>query len=192
MNNRRNNCFRLVFISMLVCLAAGAQERRVTQNAQGVQQRDPLASLKQVLSNIGASALDSSQQTALNTLITKFQSSNRSVTLDPDYKTALEAYANAIFAKDLGAATKAADILANITSARQRKAIERQAGFTIQALSCLHRDQLAALQTRMGKIGTVAVLQVLTLSALSRGITTGGSGAEILGASPQVQPGNAK
>jgi hypothetical protein len=56
---------------------------------------------------------------------------------------------------------------------------------------CLHRDQLAALQTRMGNNGIAGILQLLALPALMRAMA-GGLGAAMFGPIPQVRPGNVR
>jgi len=195
MNNKSNNRFCFIFvILLLVYLTAAipvrAQERRETQNAQGMQQGDPLAFLKQALSKAGASALDSSQQTALNALIAKFQNTIGLAKSDSGEQAAvdaaMDAYNNAILAKDLESATKAEAILSKVILARLQKMLEAQPSLEIQILSCLHRDQVAALQTTMGNKGIISILRPISFSVLTR------QGLAVFDPRVAVRPGNVK
>jgi len=166
MNKKRNNYFIPVLAVLLLAGLAAlgpvqAQARRLAQNSQGTRQRDPLASLKQALNRSGAAALDSSQETALNALITNFLNATKPGTPDGAVQAARDAYGNAILARDLKAATAAADSLADLLSARQRTMLEADANFQVQALTYLHNDQVAALQAKIGNNGILRVLQSL-------------------------------
>jgi hypothetical protein len=152
----------LLTLCIFAIIPAWAQIRRMAQNTPGTQQqRDPLAFLKQALTKVGASALDSTQETELNTLITNFRNANKPSAPDAAEQAARHAYANAILAKDPTSATIAADNLASLLSARQRTMLEAEASFQIQALTYLHSDQVAALQSKVGNNGILRVLQSL-------------------------------
>jgi len=189
MNNKSSNRFCFIFVILLLVyltptIPVRAQERRETQNAQ--PQRDPLASLKQALSKAGASALDSSQQTALNELIAKFQNTNGPAKSDPSEQAAMDAYNNAILAKDLESATKAEGTLSKFILARLQKMMEAQPSLEIQILSYLHRDQVAALQTTMGNKGIISILRPISFSVLTR------LGLTVFDPRLEMRPGNVR
>jgi hypothetical protein len=197
MNDTRNNRFASIMVVLLaLCLAATspawAQMRRMAQNSQSTQQQpDSLAFLKQALAKAGASALDSSQETALNTLITNFRNANKPGTPDAAEQAGRDAYVTAILARDLTSATAAADNLASLFSARQRTMLEAEASFQIQALTYLHSDQVAALQSSIGNNGILRVLQSLARAGFPRGMG-GAPGGAMLGPRPQMRPGNSR
>jgi len=192
MNNKGSNRFCFIFVVLLLvyltaAIPVRAQERRETQNAQGMQpQGDPLAYLKQALSKAGASALDSSQQTALNALIAKFQNTNGPAKSDPSEQAAMDAYNNAILAKDLESATKAEGTLSKFILARLQKMMEAQPSLEIQILSYLHRDQVAALQTTMGNKGIISILRPISFSVLTR------LGLAVFDPRLEMRPGNVR
>lgn len=152
----------ILALSALAATNAWAQGRgpRFAAAGQATQQaRDPLAFLKQALSKAGAAALDSTQETALNTLITNFRNANKPAP-DPNEQGARDAYAKAILAgKNPTDANSAADNLAGLMAAHQRSMLEAEAGFMIQALSYLSSDQVAALQKSVGDTGILRVLR---------------------------------
>jgi hypothetical protein len=196
--NMRHRKHRLsVAIGMFaLCLIAAsalwAQGRGYRQAGTGASATsDPLASLKQVLNQAGATALDSNQEAALNRLITNFRTANQPGAPDPAEQTARDAYVNAILAKDSATARTAADNLASLISARQRMMMEAEAGFQIQTLSVLNSDQVAALQSGIGNNGVLRVLRFLSGPGpgFGRGMM---SGSAMMGARGQMRPGNAR
>lgn len=167
MINKKHQLGRVVLILTLFAIAATnvwAQGRgpRFAAAGQATQAtRDPLAFLKQALTKAGATALDSSQETALNTLITNFRSANKP-TPDPNEQAVRQDYANAILAGNLSTATTDADKLAGFVSARQSAMLKAEADFQIKALSYLSSGQITALGAGIGKNGILRVLQSLT------------------------------
>jgi hypothetical protein len=194
MKSIKSKAFAFVVLLTYLCIAipVGAQGRTVIQNAQVItqQQRDPLEHLNAVLVGAGAATLDSSQQKALNGMLTKLTNSNGPAS-PPGEKTARDAYFNAIWAKDLGAATKAADTLFTVLYAHQRKMMDAQAGFAIQALSCLHKDQIAALQNKKQQNVVVGILQLMAADVLVRNMG-GRTGPAVSNPGLQAKPGNGK
>ncbi len=186
----RKHQLSVVIGILALCLIASsalwAQGRGLRQaGTAAAPTRDPLASLKQALNKAGATALDSSQEAALNTLVTNFRSSNQPGSSNPAEQTARDAYANAVLAKDATAATAAADNLASLLSTRQRTVMEAEAGFQIQALSVLTGNQVTALQNNVGNNGVLRVLQSLSRPGL-------GFGRGMMGASGQMRSANTR
>lgn len=173
----------LCVITSSVLRAQGRGFRRAGMAASATG--DPLASLKQALNKAGATALDSSQESALNTLITNFRNSNQPGAPDSSEQTARDAYVNAILAKDATAATTAADNLASLISARQRTMMEAEAGFQIQALSVLNSGQVAALQSSIGNNGILRELRSLSGPGPQ-------FGRGMMGAKGQMRPTNVR
>jgi Spy/CpxP family protein refolding chaperone len=166
MNQRK---YQLSVISgmLALCLMASsalwAQGRGFRPAGMGAAAtRDSLASIKQALNKAGATALDSAQEAALTALITNFRKAHQPGVPDPSTQTARDAYTSAILAKNVTAATSAADNLASLLLTRQRTMMEAEAGFQIQALSVLTAGQVAALQNGIGNDGILRVLQSLS------------------------------
>jgi len=158
---------------------------RGPRNNPGQRADAPLQLLKQALNKAGAAALDSGQEEALRSSIMAFRNANRQGTPDPAEKAARDDYSNAIIAGNNDAARTAADKLAGLISARQQTRLEAEAAFGIQALSILHSDQIAALQTSVGKEGMLRILA----SMIGPG---GGFGRGMMRRGPMVSraPGN--
>src|SRR5262245_49242596 len=89
----------ILTILAITTIAMARQERR----------HDPLGFLKRVLTDSGASALTSDQETQLNTLITNFRTAQSDETLT----AARTAYTNAILSGDLEAAQAHAAIISS-------------------------------------------------------------------------------
>jgi hypothetical protein len=138
--------------------------------------------LKQELNKEGAAALDSDQETALNSAITNFRKANRPAAPDSAEKTARDDYSNAILAGNNDAAKTAADKLAGVLSLRQQARLEAEAAFSIQTLSVLHSDQIAALQTSVGKEGLLRI--VTSMSGPGGGFGRGMMGRGAMGSRP--------
>jgi hypothetical protein len=147
----------MVALALCVTLATA-----VWGQGRGQGVNAPLQVLKQELTKAGATALDSNQESALQSAITNFRNANRPATPDSAEKAARDDYNNAILAGNNDAAKTAADKLASVMSMRQQARLEAEATFSIQALSVLHSDQIAALQTSVGKEGLLRIAASLT------------------------------
>ncbi len=126
-------------------------------NAQDRTQRDQLAGLKRALSEAGATALSTDQETALKTLITDYQAS-RSTTPDAALVAAQTAFENAILAGDLATAQAQAAIIATRKAAVELAALQAEATFKTSFLKTLTTAQLSALTTRFGTSGLLRLL----------------------------------
>jgi len=121
--------------------------------------RDDLAGLKNALAIAGASALTSTQESSITTLIAEFRSTHK-----PSQNTALQtartAYENAILGSDSATAASQAVVIGNIQSAEMVKRESDAAVFAINAVNILKTQsgQLDALITQMGSSGTVRLL----------------------------------
>ena len=193
--HRKHQLSAAIGMLALCIIAAGAlwaQGRGYRQaGTSAPATSDRLAILNQLLDKAGATALDSSQESSLNALITNFRNAHQPGAPDPAEQTARDAYDNAILAKDAPAATSAADNLANLLSTRQRTMMEAETGFQIQALSVLNSDQVVALQSTIGNNGILRALQSRRGPGpgFGRGMM-GGPG--MMGGRGQMRPGNAR
>ncbi len=190
----RNHQLGAVFVILALCslsaLPVWGQGRGFRQAGSTAQTTyDPLAFLKQALNKAGAAALDSSQETALNSLITNFRNANKPGAPDAAVQAARDEYANAILSKHQSGAIAAADKLANLMSAHQQARLEAEATFQIQALSLLHSDQVASLQNSIGNNGILRVL--MSLAGPSPGFGRGRMGGPgMMGPGTQMRPRN--
>jgi hypothetical protein len=163
------------FIAVLVLCAAIA----TTAWAQG---RGPRANshiqmISQALTKASAPALDSTQESALQAAAASLRNTRRPAP-DAAEKNARDSYAAAILAGDGASAQTAADQLADIMAQRQKRRLEAEAAFAIQVFSILHSDQIAALQSSMGKEG---LLRLVTSPA---GPAGSGFGRGMMGRGP--------
>ena len=167
----------MVALALCVLLAT-----TVWGQGRGQRANAPLQVLKQELAKAGATALDSNQESALQSAITNFREANRPAAPDSADKAARDDYNNAILAGNNDAAKAAADRLAGALSMRQQARLEAEATFSIQALSALHSDQIAALQTSVGKEGLLRI--VTSMSGPGGGFGRGRMGRGATGSGP--------
>jgi hypothetical protein len=150
-------------LCLIATSALWAQGRGFRQSGTGAAATsDPLASLKHALNTAGAIALDASQEAALQSAITNFRNTNRRAAPDSAEKATRDDYNNAILTGNIVVAKTAADKLASVMSMHQQVRMEAEAAFSIQALSVLHNDQMAALQASVGKEGLLRIVASLT------------------------------
>jgi hypothetical protein len=143
MNNKFNQ-LKAMAISMLVLVTAST-----CVNAQG-RPSDPLASLKRSITLAGAPALSTTQETALNSLITEFKNAQPDEA-DEVLETAREAYDAAIIAGDLSAAQVQITIITTRTAQIQDGRMQEQAKFGIAVLAVLKSGgQYDLLVTKFG------------------------------------------
>jgi len=137
--------------------------------------RDNLAGLKNALQGAGATALTSTQESSINTLITEFRSAHK-----PSQNTALQtaraAYENAILSGDKATAASQATV---IGSAQAAEMVQRETDAAVFAISVANilktqSGQLDALVTKIGSSGTVRL--VLNLVGGPGGPGRGGPG----------------
>jgi hypothetical protein len=171
--NRKHKVYACI-IALAICAALAAT---VWGQGRGQGGNAPLQPLKQALTKVGAAALDSTQEAALQTAITSFRNANRPAAPDADEKAARDNYNSAILAGDNGSAKTAADQLANLMAPRQQARLEAEAAFSIQVLGILHSDQVTALQNSLGKQGLLRLVTGLAGPG-------GGFGRGMMGAGP--------
>ncbi len=144
--------------------------------AQRGGQRDALGFLKRALSEAGAPALTSEQETQLNTLINDFRSS---LPTGPDeaLKAARDAYSAALLAGDLTAAQAQATIIASRTSELSSARLQAATKFQIEALAALKNGgQLDALRQKLGDERVVGLISSLAGGPPFGGPPRGGPG----------------
>lgn len=144
----------LKVVTLLCLILLGLQG----SNAQDRTQRDQLAGLKRALSEAGATALSTDQETALKTLITDYQASRAASTPDATLVAAQTAYETAILAGDLATASAQASIIATRKAALELAELQAEAKFKTSFLNTLTAAQLNALKTRFGTSGLLRLL----------------------------------
>jgi len=149
-------CALALALFALVTVPSWAQRSGPADNAS----KTPLRFLKQALNKAGATALDSTQESALTSLISTFRRTNRPGAPNADEKSARDNYVAAILSGS-GDPKAAADQLAGVLAARQQARLEAEAQLHIQALAILHSDQIAALQNSVGNQGVLRALSSL-------------------------------
>jgi hypothetical protein len=153
-----------------LCMALAAS---VLGQGRGQRANAPLQILSRALTKASATALDSTQESALQAAITSFRNTNQPAAPDAGEKTARDSYESAILVGDKDAAKTAADQLASLMAQRQQERLEAEAAFAIQVLGILHGDQIAALQNNLGKQGLLRLVTALVGQGrgLGRGMT---------------------
>ena len=130
----------LILIAVVTTYASVSQDR----------QRDPLGRLKHAISEAGAPALTSDQETQLTNLINSLKQT-RPQEPDDALKAAHEAYRAAILACDLAAAQAQATIIANRSTAITSARLQANAKFEIDVLAVLKGGgQLDPLKQKLG------------------------------------------
>jgi hypothetical protein len=124
---------------------------------RGPRADTPAQRIDQALTKASAAALDSTQESALQAAVASFRNTMQPAP-DAAEKNARDSYAAAILAGDGASAQTAADQLADVMAQHQKKRLEAEAAFAIQVFSILHRDQIAALQSSMGKEGLLRLV----------------------------------
>jgi Spy/CpxP family protein refolding chaperone len=137
------------FVSLTLALA-GLMAVGVGVVAQPRPQRDPLGFLKRSITEAGAPALTSQQETQLNDLITAFRQAQPHGP-DEALQAARTAYDNALLAGDLAAAQAQAAIIANRTAALSNARLQAEAKFKLDALAVLRTGgQFEPLKQKFG------------------------------------------
>jgi Spy/CpxP family protein refolding chaperone len=146
----------MVNIFSLFCMLAPPA---VLAQMGGPGMRDALAPLKHALSDAGAPALTSTQETQLNALITAFRSAHQPQA-DTVLQSAQRAYEAAILNGDNASAQAQADIIANETANISRTNLKDRAKLEIDALNVLksNDDQVGFLLKRIGSSGLAHLL----------------------------------
>jgi Spy/CpxP family protein refolding chaperone len=143
----------LVLVTVLMVAVAVA--------AQRPGERGPLGMLKFALTEAGATALTTEQETKLTALITAFREGQPKGP-DETLKAAHEAYAAAILAGDLSAAETQAAALAAQTTTHATSRLQAEAKFKIDVLAVLREGgQLDALKQKFGDARVVGMLSAL-------------------------------
>jgi hypothetical protein len=163
---------------LLLCLMMAATALSLAQRGQ---QRDALGFLKRELTEAGAPALTSEQETQLKTLISNFRSAQPTGP-DEALKAAHTAYSAALLAGDLTAAQAQATIIAGRTSELSNARLQATTKFQIEAVAVLKGGgQLDALRQKLGDEHVVGLI----------GSLAGGPpfGSPIFGGPPGGRPG---
>lgn len=147
---------RLASIAVLLLgLIAGATTISLAQRGQ---HRDALGFLKRALTEAGASALTSEQETQLNTLGANFRSAQPAGP-DEALEAARAAYSAALLAGDLTTAQAQATIIASRTAELSSARLQASTKFQIEALAVLKSGgQLDALRQKLGDERVVGLI----------------------------------
>jgi Spy/CpxP family protein refolding chaperone len=136
-------------VSVIVLLLCAIASSATVALAQRDQQRDPLGFLKRVITEAGAPALTSQQETQLNDLINNFRQGQPD-SPDQALQAARTAYHSAILAGDLAAAQAQAQIIANRTAEHASARLQAEAKFDTDVLAVLKSGgQLEALRQKL-------------------------------------------
>jgi hypothetical protein len=140
-----------------------------------MQPPDALAQFKEALQASGASALSSSQEAAIQTLIKEFRENHRNPP-DASLQSARAAYESAILSGDRAAIATQAQIIANAQAAGLLQREMDTAAFAVNVLTILKADstQFNVLIAKLGESGIVRL--VLNLAGGPGGGPRGGPG----------------
>jgi hypothetical protein len=159
------------YACMIVLALCATLATTVWGQGRGQGGSAPLQVLKQELTKAGATALDANQESAVQSAITNFRSASRPAVPDAAEKAARDNYSAAILTGNKDSAKTAADQLASLIAPRQQARLEAEAALSIQVLTILHSDQIAALQNSVGKEGLLRL--VTSLAGSGGGIGRG-------------------
>lgn len=145
---------------------------------------DPLRGLKRALEQAGATALITTQEEQLKTLIQTYRD-NQSHEPSEEVQAAREAYDAAILAGNQVAANTQAVVLANLHATAMAARLQAAAKFKLDAIAILQTngDQAGALRTKFGDEGFLRILG---------GLTGGGRGGAGFGGPGQGGPGGGR
>jgi Spy/CpxP family protein refolding chaperone len=156
---RMKRCNLLCVACIALCLTAALPSMLLGQTSSTTtadQKPDPLGRLTQALSDAGATALTTAQETALKTLITDFQTANQAT--PSSTRLAYESYILA------GQADQA---IALIPALQQEQAVQALARtqaeitFAVSVVKALSPSQLSLLQQDLGTDELVRLIQSL-------------------------------
>jgi Spy/CpxP family protein refolding chaperone len=143
----------LTITALLLCaivIGAGVAMAHRDHRGQQDQRPEPSGFLKRAISEAGAPALTSDQETQLSTLFANFRQA-RPEGPDEELKAAHTAYNNAILAGDLEAAQAQATIIANRTAELSKTRMQAAAKLQIDVLAVLKSGgQLDKLKEKFG------------------------------------------
>jgi hypothetical protein len=140
----------------LALLCSGSALAQSTGTADTMQAPDPLRPLTQALSDAGATALTTAQQTAIETLISGFQEANA-----PSVSSARAIYDTYILS---GNATGAASLIPTLIAERSAMEVTRlqlEAAFGAGVIKLFLPVQIAALKTVLDDDEIVQLIQSL-------------------------------
>jgi predicted negative regulator of RcsB-dependent stress response len=152
-NHKPITCIAVLVFCVTIATTVWAQGR-------GPRANTPLHALSQALTKASATALDSTQESALQSAAADFRNAFQAAPNAAE-TSARDSYATAILAGDKVSAQTAADQLAAAMLQREQKRLEAEATFAIQVCSILHSDQIAALQGSVGKEGFLRLVTSL-------------------------------
>ena len=135
---------------------------------------DHLPSLRQALTEAGAPALSSDQETQLKALATTFHTAQN----QPNNRTAMmaarTALDNAILAGDMASIQTHSAVIANLMSAQMQTRLQAEANFKVQTLALLNAGgQLTPLTQKFTAPGVLRLLGSLTFGGGRMGPPSG-------------------
>jgi hypothetical protein len=175
MSKKRKLIGLVVVAAIVLCVGAVMSGTLLAQRPMDLsgsaQAPDMLRSLKAALSDAGASALTSDQETQIQALITDFRT-----TTAPTTSNARLAYDNYILT---GNATGAAALIQTLMSeqtAQDLGRLQAQVAFSVSVVRALQSSQLSLLQQKLGADGLVQLIQSLAGGPGGPGGGPGGRG----------------
>ncbi len=168
----------LVAVFLTTAAIAAPQGRRAGQAGRGFGGPgglDPVAFLKQALTDAGADSLSSAQEEQLAQLITSFRESHFASGPDEALLAARDAYQQAVLSGDLQGAKAAAATLSELQTVEAQTRLEDQAGLMIQVMGVLTEAQMSKLSAQFEAGRLFMLLQ--TLAGPPMGMRGPGPGA---------------
>jgi len=154
---------------LVILTVGGLLAQTTTSTTASDHQPDPLMPLTRALSDAGATALTTTQQTAIESLMDVFRTSTQTVS------AAQSAYDGYIISGDATDAEALIPTLLAEKSTREEERMKAEATFSIGVVNALSSDQLTALKAKFDDEQLVSIIQSLV----------GGPGAHDMGAPPQ-------
>lgn len=165
---------KMIAVLLLAALAVAGNTGLVAQG-QGRPQGPPdggLGFLKRAISDAGATALTSDQESQITALVTAFREANAPKPND-EVKAAHDAYDAAILAGDLATAQAKAAVLSDLIAAQSKARMQAAAKLEIEVLAILKSGgQLDALKTKFDD----RVVRIVASLAGGPGFGFGGPG----------------
>lgn len=166
--SRRSSIWCVLLAALLTTAALGAPQSRRMGREMGRPGQDPIAVLKQALTDSGADSLSSTQEEQVQQVITSFRDSQVPPAPDDTVMAARNAYQHAVLSGDAEAAKTAAATLAQAQAAGMQTRLAGQAAVMIQIMAILTQGQVEKLVGQFGTEGLFRTLQRLVGPPMGR------------------------
>jgi hypothetical protein len=172
----RNLCL-LTLLALCLAAAVLAQDQPARMRAAGQRgASDQLLPLKNALAAASATALSTTQETKINTLLTNFRTATGPTATNAEVPAARVKYNDAILAGDTKTASAQIPSLVEIQTRQANEKMMAEAAFCIGVVQNLTADQVSALQKQLGSAGFVRTLETITNGMVGSGRGMGSPG----------------